>query len=63
MQSTQIPISDHLLLHFFVKPLKMYQRGASYWKLNDEILKNNARVICKDLKNLLQMKHQVVAKH
>ena len=39
MQSTQIPISDHLLLHFFVKPLKMYQRGASYWKLNDEILK------------------------
>ena len=37
MQSTQISISDHLLLHVFVKPSNLYQRGSSYWKLNEEV--------------------------
>ena len=45
MQSTQISISDHLVLHVFVKPSNLYQRGPSYWKLNEEILKNNASTI------------------
>ena len=49
MQSTQISISDHLLLHVFVKPSNLYQRGPSYWKLNEEIL-NNASLIFEDLK-------------
>ena len=39
MQSTQISISDHLLLHVFVKPSNFYKRGPSYWKLIEEILK------------------------
>ena len=43
--STQISLSDHLLLHVFVKPSNLYQRGPSYWKLNEEILKNNASTI------------------
>ena len=30
MQSIQISISDHLLLHVFVKPSNLYQRGPSY---------------------------------
>ena len=51
MQSTQISISDHLLLHLFDKPSNLYQCGPSYWKLNEEILKNNASLICEDLKN------------
>ena len=45
MQSTQISISDHLLLHVSVKPSNLYQRVPSYWKINDEVLKNNARLI------------------
>ena len=49
MQSIQISISDHLLLHVFVKPSNLYQRGPSYWKLNEEILNNNASLICVDL--------------
>ena len=52
MQSIQISISDHLLLHVFVKPSNLYQRGPSYWKLNDEILNNNASLIREDLKKL-----------
>ena len=48
-QSTQISISDHLLLHVFVKPSNLYQRGPSYWKLNEEILNNNASLIRDDL--------------
>ena len=52
MQSTQISISDHLLLHIFVKPSNLYQRGPSHWKLREEILKNNASLIRDDLKNL-----------
>ena len=51
MQSTQISISDHLLLHVFIKPSNLYQRGHSYWKLNEEVLKNNASLICEELKN------------
>ena len=51
MQSTQISISDHLLLHVFVKPSNLYQRGPSYWKLNEEILKKNASLIREDLRN------------
>ena len=44
MQSTQISISDHLLLHVFVKPSNLYQRGPSFWKLNDEILKKQRQL-------------------
>ena len=51
MQSIQISISDHLLLHVFVKPSNLYQRGPKYWKLNEEILNNNASLIREDLKN------------
>ena len=51
MQSTQISISDHFLLQTFVRPFFLYQRGLSYWKLNKEILKNNASLIREDLKN------------
>ena len=54
MQSIQISISDHLLLHVFVKPSNLYQRGPSYWKLNDEILNNNASLNCEDLKNVYE---------
>ena len=54
MQSTQISISDHLLLHIFVKPSNLYQRGPSYWKLNEEFLKNNASLIREDLKNFFE---------
>ena len=63
MQSTQISNSDHLLLHVFVKSSNLYQRGPSYWKLNEEFLKNNASLIREDLKNfLLKMNHQVNTK-
>ena len=51
MQSTQISISDHLLLHVFVKSSNLHQRVPSYWELNEEILKNNTSLICQDLKN------------
>ena len=44
MQSTQLTISDHLHLHVFVKPSNLYQRGPSYWKLNDEILKKQRQL-------------------
>ena len=54
MQSIQISISDHLLLHVFVKPSNLYQRGPSYWKLNEEILNNNASLIREDLKNFYE---------
>ena len=54
MQSTQISVSDHLLLHVFVKPSNLYQRGPSYWNLNEEILKNGASLICEDLKNFIE---------
>ena len=54
MQSTQISISDHLLLHVFVKPSNLYQRGPSYWKLNEEILKKNASLIREDLRNFFE---------
>ena len=50
MQSTQISISDHLLLHVFVKPTNLYQRGPSYWKFKEEFLKNNASLIRENLK-------------
>ena len=40
-----------LLLHVFVKPSNLYQRGPSYWKLKEKILKNNASLISEDLKN------------
>ena len=30
LQSTQVSISDHLLLHVFVKPSNLYQRGPNY---------------------------------
>ena len=32
----------------------MYQRGPSYWKLNEEILKNNASLIRDDLQNFFE---------
>ena len=54
MQNTQISISDHLFLHVFVKPSNLYQRGPSYWKLNEKILRNNAGLIRKDLNKFLQ---------
>ena len=54
MQSTQKSITDHLLLHVFVKPSNLYQRGPSYWKLNEEILNNNASLNCEDLKNFYE---------
>ena len=54
MQSTQISISDHFLLQTFVRPFILYQRGLSYWKLNEEILKNNASLIREDLKNFFE---------
>ena len=54
MQSTQISNSDHLLLHFFVKPSNLFQRGPSYWKINEEILKNNASLIREDLKHFFE---------
>ena len=54
MQSIQISISDHLLLHGFTKPSNLYQRGPSYWKLNEEILNNNASLIREDLKNVYE---------
>ena len=62
MQSIQISISDHLLLHVFVKPSNLYQRGPSYWKLNEEILNNNASLIREDLKTFTKTNHQVVTK-
>ena len=49
-QSIQISISDHLLLHVFVKPSNLYHCGPSYWKLIEEIL-NNASLIRENLKN------------
>ena len=45
MQSTQMSIFSHLLSHVFVRPSNLYQRGPTYWKLNEEILKNNASLI------------------
>ena len=54
MQSTQISISDLLLLHVFVKPSNLYQRGPSYRKLNEEILKNNASLIRENLKSFFE---------
>ena len=54
MQSTQISISDHLLLHVFYKPSNLYQRGPSYWKLNEEFFKNNTSLIRDDLKNIFE---------
>ena len=51
MQSTQISISDHLLISVFVKPSNLYQRGHSYWKLKEEISKNNASLIREEPKN------------
>ena len=54
MQSTQISNSDHLLLLVFVKPFNLYQGGPSYWKLNEEILNNNASLIREVLKKLLR---------
>ena len=55
MQSTQISISDHLLLQVFVKPSNLYQRGPSYWKINEKILKNNnASLIRNDLNKFLE---------
>ena len=54
MQSTQISISDHFLLHVFVKLSNLYQRGPSYWKLNDKVLKNKASSIRKDLRNFVE---------
>ena len=54
MQSTQISISDHLLLHVFVKPSNLYQRGPSYWKLNEEIFKNNASLNRDDLNKFFE---------
>ena len=63
MQSTQLSIYDHLLLHVFVKPSNLYQRGPSYWKFKEEILKNNASLIREDLKKtILKMNHQLVTK-
>ena len=53
-QSTQISISDLLLLHVFAKPSNLYQRDPSYWKLNGETLKNNASLIREVLKNYFQ---------
>ena len=32
----------------------MYQRGPSYWKLNEEILNNNTSLIREDLKNFYE---------
>ena len=55
MQSTQISISDHLLLHVSLKPSNLYQLGPSYWKFNDEVLKNNARLIRKILINFIEI--------
>ena len=43
-----------LLLHVFVKPSNLYQRGPSSWKLNEEILNNNASLIREDLKNFYE---------
>ena len=54
MQSTQTSISDYLLLHIFVKPSNLYQRGPSYWKINEEILKNNASLVREDLRNFIE---------
>ena len=54
MQSTQISISDHLLLHVLFKPSNLYQRGPSYWKLKEEILNNNASLIREDLKKFFE---------
>ena len=56
MQGTQISISDYLLLHVFVKPSNLYQRGPSYWKINEKIFKNkkNASLIREDLKNFFE---------
>ena len=34
----------------------MYQRGPSYWELNEEILKNNASLIREDLKKFVKNK-------
>ena len=54
MQSTQISISDHLLLHVLVRPSNLYQRGPSYWKLKEKIFKNNVSLIHEHLKNFFE---------
>ena len=54
MKSTQISIFDHLLLHVLLKPSNLYQRGPGNWKINEEILKNNASLIREDLKNFFE---------
>ena len=58
-QSTQISISDHLLLHVFVKPSNLYQCGPSYCKLNEEIVKNNASLIREDLKIFFEIESPI----
>ena len=55
MQSTQISISDNLLLHVLVKPSNLNKRGPSYWNFNDKSLTHNNSLIRKDLeKNLFE---------
>ena len=51
----RIPSSSNLhALDVSVKPSNLYQRGPSYWKLNDEVLENNARITRKNLLNFIE---------
>ena len=45
---------------FFAKPSSLCQRGPSYWNLNEEILNNNASLIRKDLKKLIETESPII---